>query len=345
MTANRKSLIHQRLSGALFDGFVKSIYLGAKCHPATWPSRCGVEVIRNKRYASGDDDAHLLDVYRPKEMTGPLPAVLYVHGGSFSRLSKEIYYFVASTFARHGYVVFNIDYRLAPKYRFPSQLIDVGLAAEWIQKHGASFGADASRLVLAGDSAGANLVTGLTIASCYERSELWARRIWGLDLNIGALIATSGLLQVTEPAQRWEGRRQPAKWVRDALKEVADNYLPQDQSEIELVNPLRVLECAGEPQRSLPPVFAGAGTLDPLFQDTCRMKAALDLLGADCHFRSYEGGQHGFHVIFPWQERSSECWDDQMTFLKNRLSILPSGEQEAVAEERDPGMLPDAVGA
>jgi alpha/beta hydrolase fold len=55
----------------------------------------------------------------------PWPIVFYVHGGAFRILSKDTHWVMALSFARRGFVVFNVSYRLAPKHRFPAPLEDV----------------------------------------------------------------------------------------------------------------------------------------------------------------------------------------------------------------------------
>ena len=117
-----------------------------------------IEVIRDVSYCDSGKHAHLLDVFRP-ESASPLPIVLYVHGGGFSMLSKDTHHFMAMAFARRGYLVFNVNYRLAPKHPYPAALEDVSLAYRWTVEHAAEFGGDTSRLVLAGESAGANVET------------------------------------------------------------------------------------------------------------------------------------------------------------------------------------------
>ncbi|MEO7363821.1 MAG: alpha/beta hydrolase, partial [Gemmatimonadaceae bacterium] len=63
----------------------------------------------------------------------------------------------ARFFAARGYVVFAIDYRHAPQFRFPQQLADVKTALVWVRRSAAKYNADTSRIALLGRSAGAHL--------------------------------------------------------------------------------------------------------------------------------------------------------------------------------------------
>jgi acetyl esterase len=60
-----------------------------------------------------------------------------------------------------GFVVFNIDYRLAPTHKFPAAFDDAARALAWVREQAPKYGGDASRIVIAGESAGGNLTASL----------------------------------------------------------------------------------------------------------------------------------------------------------------------------------------
>ena len=74
-------------------------------------------IIRNISYLPDGGYARQLDIYRPKKIASPRPVIMYIHGGGFSMCSKDTHQGVALAYAANGYVVFNINYRLSPKYR------------------------------------------------------------------------------------------------------------------------------------------------------------------------------------------------------------------------------------
>ena len=80
---------------------------------------------------------HLLDIYRSTVHPPPWPVVLYVHGGGFRILSKDTHWLMGLIFARRGYLVFNINYRLAPRHTFPAALQDAAAAYAWVVRHAA----------------------------------------------------------------------------------------------------------------------------------------------------------------------------------------------------------------
>lgn len=119
----------------------------------------GPVVVRDIPYAEHDGEMLGLDVYRMEDATDD-PALVLVHGGSWRRRSKEIWSSLASLYAQEGYVVFAIDYRLAPPggdALFPDPVADVGAAVEWVRSNAFTYGVDPARVGVAGSSAGGHL--------------------------------------------------------------------------------------------------------------------------------------------------------------------------------------------
>ena len=102
------------------------------------------------------------DIYQPMA-GGPHPVVVQIYGGAWQRGLPGNDAVFAARVASQGYVVFAIDYRHAPEWKWPAQLDDVQTALAWVREHAADYGGDASRLALWGRSAGAQLamVAGL----------------------------------------------------------------------------------------------------------------------------------------------------------------------------------------
>jgi acetyl esterase len=257
--------------------------------------------------------------------------VLYLHGGGFRILSKETHWLMALAFARRGYVVFNAGYRLAPGHPFPAAVTDACAVYAWVARNAARFGGDTSRLVLAGESAGANLVTSLAIAASYERPEPWARAVWETNLRPRAVIAACGLLQVTDPERvirRWPHIN---PFIYDRMLDVVEAYLRgvdrSDLKALELADPLCILERGTSPDRPLPPFFAPCGTKDPVLDDTRRLKVALDKLGVPCDACLYEGELHAFHALV-WRPNAIRCWEHTFRFLDQHLAS-PSARDAA----------------
>ncbi len=287
--------------------------------PLANPARHGVEVIRNVPYLEGRKH-HTLDIYRPVHRSGPCPAVIYTHGGAFSILSKDTHWLMGLILARRGYVVFNLNYRLAPKHPFPAAVSDACAATVWVQRHMARYGADPDRLALAGESAGGNLACALAVAATHRRPELYARAVWESGLKPRAVVAACGILQVSDTG-RFARRRPLPGWTHSLIGRIEHDYLGGFEgtpAEAEMADPLVLLE-RDRAERPLPPFFAFAGTRDPLLEDTRRLGRAITGQGGICDTRIYPGGVHAFHALI-WTRQARQCWVDQLTFLKRHLA-------------------------
>jgi acetyl esterase/lipase len=105
--------------------------------------------------AYGPDARQKLDIYMPRQHNGPLPMVLFVHGGSWKEGNKNGYAFAGRALAAKGYMTLVINYRLHPKDRYPAFVEDVAMALRWAAENGQSLGGDPKRLFAMGHSAGA----------------------------------------------------------------------------------------------------------------------------------------------------------------------------------------------
>jgi len=239
-------------------------------------------------------------------------------------------------FARVGFAVFNISYRLAPEHRFPAALLDCADAVQWLVQNADQYEVDLGRLVFAGESAGANLVTALTAACCYPRPERWAQRIWNLGVVPQVLLPYCGMLQVSDPGRFKRSKPQLPEWMQDRLLETTDAYLGPDPAvhgrSLDLADPLVLLERGQPPARPLPACFAAVGTKDPLLPDTRRLKLAYQRLGANCCSRYYPGELHAFHA-FAWRPQARQCWRDTYEFLGEHLAP-PAGQADTPQAEQ-----------
>jgi acetyl esterase len=223
-------------------------------------------------------------------------------------------------------VVFNASYRLAPAHRFPAALEDVCEAFAWVAKNAAHYGADPTRIVLAGESAGANLVSSLAVALAYERAEPFVRVARQVAVLPRAVVAACGVFQVTDLERLRRRKPSMPRFVADRLSEVGEAYLGRehDAAAVDLANPLTIVERGTRPRHALPPFFLPVGTKDPLLPDTRRFAEALRALGGDAVDRYYRGEPHAFHA-FVVRENARRCWRDTFAFLARHV---PAAVQE-----------------
>lgn len=331
-----RDALRRRAGSAIAEGFFQGASRLGRLHPRARPAYHGVEVIRDLAYIDGSPQ-HRLDVYRPlAHEPGELrPAVLYVHGGSFRILSKDTHWVMGLAFARRGYVVFSIDYRLAPAHPFPAALEDCARAYAWVVENAARWGGDASRLVLAGESAGANLVTSMAVAACFDRPEAAARTIAATHVVPRAVLPACGILQVSDAARFSRRKARLPRVIAERIEEIEHAYLGarvdtarRDEEAHALADPLLVLESERASRVALPPFFAPCGTADPLLDDTRRLGHAVRRRGGVCEDVYYPGEVHAFHA-FVFRPQAKKCWDDTFSFLEQHCPPRVSTQQRA----------------
>lgn len=119
--------------------------------------RRGVERIPNISYGDAGR-RNLLDIYRRRDTPQNGPVLIYFHGGHYtsgakSREARPLLYRLAD----QGWVCISANYRLRPQTDFPGHQIDAKKVIAWAREHAAEYGADPSRLFVAGSSAGSNM--------------------------------------------------------------------------------------------------------------------------------------------------------------------------------------------
>lgn len=317
-TLREKSVAVRKRAGAVVvDNVWRGLAGLGELHPRAKPEQHGLERIRDIAYRDTGESAHTLDVWRPVHREGLLPVVLYLHGGGFRILSKDTHWIMGIAWARPGYVVFNANYRLAPRHPFPAAIEDAAAALEWVAENAARFGGDPQRIVLAGESAGGNLVTSLALMAATRRAEPFAARVFDLEPRIRAVVAACGMLQVSDP-ERFSRKRRLPSYLQDRIDEVSHAYLHETKHDTTLADPLVALESSARLDRPLAPFFVPCGTADPLLDDTRRLVAALRSRKLEVEAREYAGEVHAFHALY-WRENAKKCWRDTHEFAARHV--------------------------
>ncbi len=314
--------LHSRIAGRAIEAFFFGSATLGGLSPLTTPERHGIERIADIPYRRSGHRAHHLDIYRPYGAE-KAPVVFYIHGGGFRFMSKDTHWIMGLGFARRGYIVVSINYRLAPRHPFPAALVDTCHAYSWVLEHIGDYGGDPQQIVVAGESAGANLATGLTLGTCIEFRESWMKRVWECQQVPKAMLAACGIFQVSDP-QRYRRKQRLPDWLYHRISEVNRAYLEpssfRHRRSSQLADPVVILENLDRPHRPLPPTFAPVGTGDPLLDDTRRLEQALSALDVPVEARYYPGEAHAFHA-FLWRRNARQCWADTYEFLDRHVPV------------------------
>ena len=270
---------------------------------AAIPLPVGVTECRNISYDQYGKSSQL-DVYYPEGTNQPLPTIVSIHGGGYVYGSKEIYRRYGMDMARRGFAFVNFNYRLAPKWKFPTPLADTNSVMLWICKNHARYHLDPQKIFIVGDSAGAQLAS--QYAAIHTNPDYAAHFGWKRpDIQIRALGLNCGLYDVKA-------------FCSNRRTGLALDYLGKD---IVIGDPrLQVLESVTE---AYPPAFITTACHDFLRENAEPMHRFLADKGIDTAWKCY-GTQtdkqvaHVFHVNIPLQD-AKQCNDDTADFFKKHL--------------------------
>lgn len=131
-----------------------------------------------------------LDVYRHRSHPTGCPVLVHLHGGGYfsgrkNSQSLPLIYHLAS----RGWVCISANYRLIPEARFPDHLIDAKKVIAWVREHGYEFGADPTKIFLAGNSAGAHMSA---IAALTPNDPAFQPGFEHVDTSVTAVICQYG---------------------------------------------------------------------------------------------------------------------------------------------------------
>lgn len=119
-----------------------------------------VEIIKDVVYGKVDDKELLLDIVKPKETSEiPMPVIVFVHGGGWTKGDKKGGDRKLIPFAEKGYFCVSINYRLAPESKFPAQIEDCKCAIRFLKANSKKYNINPEKIGVWGTSAGGHLVS------------------------------------------------------------------------------------------------------------------------------------------------------------------------------------------
>lgn len=246
-------------------------------------------------YAEPDYQPLLLDAYL-QQGSKPHPAVVYVHGGGFVTGDKRpCPSYILDAYARHGFSVFSVNYRLAPQHPFPAAIDDVTEAVEFIKQHAAQWKIDPEQMVLTGESAG-GLISALVGAKLKD------------DNCVAAVIPLFGEtnleLRVSEDPCCMDGRAAPRPEGGCVSPGLADFLGFKQVTNEAQREKLRAASTVTYVRLDMSPYLLIHGTRDfgVPFEQSVSLHHAMQKCGADCTLLPVVGGGHGNWSREQWQE-------------------------------------------
>lgn len=275
---------------------------------AEWRSYLGQLLFSKKfnvKYIS-DFEVEGIKVRQYKNTNEPLQAlIIFFHGGGFSFYNIQSHDKVARRLcATNHCTVISVDYRLAPEFTFPTAHNDAYKVIAHVATHAVEYGIDASKIIVAGDSAGANI----SACACHYFK-------YNIQVNIAAQILiypwVDGKLQTASIDQYAKGyllTKEDIFWYRKT-------YAPNENDWISTgLSPFYHKDFSG-----LPPAFILTAQYDPLKDDGLMYSNKIRDAGRKVLYKEYQGLVHGFFNLPCIAKQAEDAYDDIKKFVSQNV--------------------------
>ncbi|MFK7894380.1 MAG: alpha/beta hydrolase [Myxococcota bacterium] len=232
---------------------------------------------------------------------GTKSGIVYFHGGGWVLCSLDTHDSTCRELASGtDSVVVSVDYRLAPEAKFPAAPNDCYAATVWTFEQASTLGIDASRIAVAGDSAGGNLAAVVS---------LMARDQDGPSIHHQLLVypVTDSRLETPSYEENGSGyflSKEMMRWFwHHYLENESDGANP-------LASPLRAEDLSG-----LPPATVITAEFDPLRDEGKALATRLQEANVTTQYTNYPGVFHGFFAMTEQIPRARKAVDDACASL------------------------------
>ena len=237
--------------------------------------------VTTQDLAYGSDPLQMARIYRPANAAPgkPMPIVVYYHGGGWVIADLKTYDATPRLMAQQlGAIVVSVEYRHAPEVKFPAQHDDANAAYAWTLQNAKSWGGDASKVALAGESAGGNLAV--------------ATAIHARDTRMKPPVAILAVYPIANSSKTLPSRVDSAnaKPLNAAMLGWFGHYY--SNSPADMMDPRLNLVKAN--LRGLPPTTIVNAAIDPLRSDGETLATAMRAAGDRVEQRTFPGVTHEF---------------------------------------------------
>ena len=248
--------------------------------PATWATHAANEyqTFPNITYLTANNYEDKLDVYKRRDAAAPQPTLIWIHGGGWTGGTKESAVMSLMPWFEMGWNVVNVEYRLARVSLAPAAVEDCLCALRWVASQAKTYGFDANRLVVSGDSAGGHLA--LTTGMIPESAGL-DRECPGVPLpKVAAIINWYGITDVNDLLEGPNQKTYAVTWM---------GGMPDRDAIARRVSPLNYV------RSGLPPILTIQGDADPTvpYSHGMRLRDALEQAHVPNQLLTIPGGKHG----------------------------------------------------
>jgi acetyl esterase/lipase len=244
----------------------------------------GYRKIPDITFAEVDGHQLALDLYLPEGKQGE-PLVVFVHGGAWQHGSRSE--MPLGGMAPAGFAFASVDYRLSPEARFPAQAYDIKGAIRFLRAKQGEYGYDASRIAIAGTSAGAHLATLVGVTNGNKELEGTVGGNLDQSSDVQAIVSYYGASDFTTILKQ---STPYGLGVRVPALQLLLGGQPEDKEDLaKLASPVFQLDAND------PPLLLFHGDLDPQMpvNQSLELYGAYRELGLDAEFIPVHGAAHG----------------------------------------------------
>lgn len=280
---------------------------------ARHPPRGPVDERRDIQYGDGSSgDNTTLDVFGPAGVDRGLPAVVWIHGGAWISGAKEDVAPYLRILAAEGYRAIGVNYTISPEAVYPTAIRELGTALGYVRDHAEELGVDPARIVLAGDSAGAQLASQLAVlmtnpdyaALIDVTPALGPQQLVGAILHCG-VYDLRRMASLTGIAA-WGFKT--ALWAYTGTRNWSSSYQGATMSTIDFVT------------ERFPPVYISGGNADGLtWIESIPMSQALHRAGVETTTRFWSADHH---PGLPHEYQFDLDLDEAQLALRDTLAFL-----------------------
>jgi acetyl esterase/lipase len=239
----------------------------------------GVIAHRDLEYVKAGHERQKLDLYLPGKTEGPLPVIVFIHGGAWRAGSKDNC--PAIRLATQGYAVASVNYRLSQHAVFPAQIEDCKAAIRWLRANAKTYGLDPKRFGCWGPSAGGHLVALLGTSGDVK----------GLEGTLGNLDQSSRVQCVvdwfgpTDLLKMGGGHNDP----KSPESLLIGGPIQDNKEKAERANPIKYI------QKGAPPFLIMHGDMDKTvpYNQSELLNEALKKVGGEVTLVKLAGAGHG----------------------------------------------------
>ena len=250
-----------------------------------------IELSQRTGHIDSPAGALTVKVLQPRESDGPVPGILWIHGGGYMMGGAYMVNISVGKLlaTRYGAVVVSPNYRLAGQAPYPAALEDCYAALEWMFAHAEELGIDKERIVVGGESAGG----GLAAAVCLYARDKGDIPI-ALQLPIYPMLDSEDTpSSANNHGEVWDTRRNHWGWRHYLGDLYGTDRVPKYAS------PARETDYSG-----LPPCYTYVLDGEPFYCETLTYVQNLQKAGVEAYVDVYHGDLHAFDLYRFWEEQS-----------------------------------------